>query len=77
MDLAHFIHNSPNTEMILSQPHRLCILEHGVIPLNRVYEHDNKDVQFWTGHDTEIGKYTGSTSTHIPNLLMILRKNDN
>lgn len=77
VDLAHYIHNSPNTEIILSQPHRLCILEHGIIPLNRVYDYDNKDVQFWTGHDTEIGKYTGSNSTHIPNLLMILTKNDN
>lgn len=36
-ELAHYIHNTPHIGHVLSQPERLQMLEHGIIPDNRIF----------------------------------------
>lgn len=79
-ELAHYIHNTPHIGMIISQPERLQMLEHGLIPDNRVYIHTTSSTpnQLWIGHDAKKG-YEGVEKARTPNTIAVLSegsKND-
>ena len=72
-ELAHYIHITPHINMIISQPERLQMLEHGLIPDNRVYTHATADTseQLWIGHDAKKG-YEGAERARTPNTIAVL-----
>lgn len=79
-ELAHYIHNTPHIGMIISQPERLQMLEHGLIPDNRVYTNATSDgpEQLWIGHDAKKG-YEGIEKARTQNTIAVLSeraKND-
>lgn len=50
-ELAHYIHNSNH---ISSQPARLHLLDHGIIPDNRIlHTWGDENTQLWSGNDTQ------------------------
>lgn len=79
-ELAHYIRNTPHISMIINQPERLQMLEHGLIPDNRVYTNVTSDCpeQLWIGHDAKKG-YEGIEKARTPNTIAVLSeraKND-
>jgi hypothetical protein len=79
-ELAHYIHNTPHIGMIISQLERLQMLEHGLIPDNRIYTHATSNIseQLWIGHDAKKG-YEGIEKARTPNTIAVLSergKND-
>jgi hypothetical protein len=79
-ELAHYIHNNPHIGMIISQPERLQMLEHGLIPDNRIYTNATSDLpeQLWIGHDAKKG-YQGIEKARTQNTIAVLSeraKND-
>ena len=79
-ELAHYIHNTPHIGMIINQPERLQMLEHGLIPDNRVYKNTTSGLpeQLWIGHDAN-KSYEGIEKARTPNTIAVLSersKND-
>ncbi len=75
-ELAHYIHNTPHIGAIIDQPERLGLLEHGIIPGNRIFTDiaASGTEQLWIGHDAK-QKYAGEKKAHVPNIISFLVKN--